>query len=872
MKAKLASSQVYSDTSSKGLLVKVSSQMGGHSNAISKPIQVFDEDGNDVTPIPLVATNIYTKAHGKNYSQSGNDIGLGKDSVADVLNNLESMAFGGSWNASVFDRSGMAFNSHSSKASGNSASDDDDSNSIYSNDSDDNDLGVNDSNQKTKQTQNDASLVSQNMVKPTITDTELMKTVHLTLQETDTICLIDIPSVCISNDYIDELAIVKAANARYKDLKANRQNNDNLVDKTMQTFNYAFKNKDVQATALKYVNSECMVNQWSIYDAYQQIDDALDTDEGLDSGKDAEIDAIPGLNSVVGGGSSMVGMTIADTSVSNMASEQCIPDDSNSESGRQSVPGIDSGLLPQPVPPHQPNYMEIEKGIDKDAAFFALNQENLQESLLIMERAVVGNNYMHKLLAYRNVPELPVEEVVIVEPEVVEGEDKVQAEEIEQDDEQEDVEESENIEETESNKPDQFATNIPSMQFLWSFRCELTRGRVVMYMAWNKHNEDILSIAYGECKSNPASVPGLVLCWSLKNPEWPERIYKSQSPVTAIDFSKTNSNLLAVGYMDGRISIYDVRRKDPTPVLDNSGMAGKHRETIWELKWVERERVHGDEQSRGENLVSISTDGRVTQWIIRKGLEFTDLMTLKRVNKQENKSVGSNSGNMISTSKTGAFISRLAGGLCFDFNPKDPNIYIVGTDDGHIHRCSCALYEQYLATHFGHTGPVYRLRWSPYLPGTFLSCSADWTVRLWSQDAEEPIFKFQSGKDSISDIAWSPACSTIFGCVSTDGRMEIWDLQFSVLDPAILHSVLDRQLTCIIFATKTPVVLIGDDNGAVNVYKLQQLPTYSNMTNEEQGQMLSNVISAKNQGSTATPGVQNQPSNNVGMVSAALPA
>lgn len=51
--------------------------------------------------------------------------------------------------------------------------------------------------------------------------------------------------------------------------------------------------------------------------------------------------------------------------------------------------------------------------------------------------------------------------------------------------------------------------------------------------------------------------------------QWPERVYKAQSPVSAIDFSKTTPNLLAVGYMDGRISIYDVRKNDPKPVLDN---------------------------------------------------------------------------------------------------------------------------------------------------------------------------------------------------------------------------------------------------------------------------------------------------------------
>lgn len=39
------------------------------------------------------------------------------------------------------------------------------------------------------------------------------------------------------------------------------------------------------------------------------------------------------------------------------------------------------------------------------------------------------------------------------------------------------------------------------------------------------------------------------------------------------------------------------------------------------------------------------------------------------------------------------------------------------------------------------------------------------------------------------------------------------------LDPAILHSVLDRKLTCIEFSANSPVVLVGDDNGAVNVYR-----------------------------------------------------
>ena len=153
---------------------------------------------------------------------------------------------------------------------------------------------------------------------------------------------------------------------------------------------------------------------------------------------------------------------------------------------------------------------------------------------------------------------------------------------------------------------------------------------------------------------------------------------------------------------------------------------------------------------------------------------------------------------------------------------KGPSSYLVGTEQGPIHRCSCSYNEQYLSTCFGHTGPVHRVRWSPFLSDVFLSCSSDWTVRLWrfgeagehagsggsgvgegrgeeGDGGQECLFRFLSGKvrggtflscmeygilmitqDTVSDIAWSPTISTMFGCVSTDGRMEIWDLAFSV--------------------------------------------------------------------------------------------
>jgi len=54
-----------------------------------------------------------------------------------------------------------------------------------------------------------------------------------------------------------------------------------------------------------------------------------------------------------------------------------------------------------------------------------------------------------------------------------------------------------------------------------------------------------------------------------------------------------------------------------------SEASGKHTSGVWQLRWIEKER--GSEDDHAEVLVSVSTDGRVTQWAIRKGFESTGI-------------------------------------------------------------------------------------------------------------------------------------------------------------------------------------------------------------------------------------------------------
>uniref|UniRef100_A0A7S4EBZ5 Dynein axonemal intermediate chain 4 n=2 Tax=Pelagomonas calceolata TaxID=35677 RepID=A0A7S4EBZ5_9STRA len=376
-----------------------------------------------------------------------------------------------------------------------------------------------------------------------------------------------------------------------------------------------------------------------------------------------------------------------------------------------------------------------------------------------------------------------------------------------------------------------------SVEALWSWQAPMTKNRRVTCMAWNKHREDVLAVGYNGVVID-GSLPqdgGLVLFWSLRNPGYPERVASLEAGCSSIAFSAKNPHLLAVGLMDGAVYIYDVRQKtlQPTPVFDSRSLKNAHAEPVWSVAWVDKG------EDKGEVLVTASTDGRVLEWTLSKGLEASCLMVLKQLGDAE------------------GVISRTASGLCLDIPGDDPALYLTACEDGTIHKCSDAYAEQYLESYTGHTGPVYKVRSSPYDPKVFLSCSADWTVKLWTQSSSSPSASFRSEgssplNDVVNDVCWSPRASTQFALVGGDGRVEIWDVAHSLLDPVVREQPLvepppsadeappppgtpmDKPpeppapisvaATACLFADNAPVLVVGDASGSVTCYKCVNLP------------------------------------------------
>ncbi|XP_041508841.1 dynein intermediate chain 4, axonemal isoform X2 [Microtus oregoni] len=601
-----------------------------------------------------------------------------------------------------------------------------------------------------------------------LTKEELEKNIEIILTETKTLKFFDLPTVIYSVESEEAEKIVQK-NKNYEVLCRNRLGNDLYAERMMQTFNGAPKNKDVQCEKIIMEDKGIMATAWDLYDSFN-------APEALLSAKPS---------------------SVAGSKGNLLAKDQ---DENLDDSETSSLMDIENVIL-----------AKIHED-EEDHSEAILKSEKLQQDLFFMERVLMENVFQQKLAAYRQLPVLKEREPGELE-EVKEEENLEETEE----ESKEDEEEMEMDLELELEIATEQSTIPANLERLWSFACDLTKGLNVSSLAWNKANPDLLAVGYGNFGFKEQK-RGMACCWSIKNPMWPERIYQSSYGVTSVDFSIGSPNLLAVGYHNGTVAIYNVQSSSNTPVLDSSESPQKHLGPVWQLQWIEQDRGTTGDDKR-EILVSISADGRVSKWIIRKGLDCHDLMRLRRT------TVTSSKKGTEKEKKGEALISRQAPGMCFAFHPKDTNIYLAGTEEGLIHKCSCSYNEQYLETYSGHKGPVYKVTWNPFCPDVFLSCSADWGVMIWRQETLKPYLSFYPTTYVVYDVAWSPKSAYIFAAAN-ESRVEIWDLQISTLDPLIVNVANPGiKFTTVLFAKQTDCLLVGDSDGQVAVYELRNMPT-----------------------------------------------
>eukprot|EP00038_Savillea_parva_P002658 m.116234 g.116234 ORF g.116234 m.116234 type:complete len:848 (+) comp10912_c0_seq2:144-2687(+) len=778
---------------------------GHHNDAVEdevRPLQLLDADGNDVTPRSLInpEVTLHSDLLRQRLSNEDTNSGTAKGNfgLATVARQSHSLLggrkkkLGGKPGQSTmgdadamtmpFTRSFVATSMRSMTSSNNS--------NMGGMESDGDNLVSGISDVKTYHAKTKQAPVE-------IPEEELDNPVDIKLTETDIIWMFDQPSTVVGGG-TEEAEEVEAVNAQYdKVLEEYDVNHDAVATRFAQTMHLADKNKDCQVSAVEMASVGCSASEANIYDTYAALDDDNDNDGGQERA----------------------------TTAGTAYSEAGVQADAE-EADTKSSPMVQVNELARRF-----------DSLQGDASFATL--------LKLTERVVVhaDSQCASGQRLYKGVaPVAPAvapdadasaettEPVGVTDTATTATEDTAAT----------DADPGSGAVEAspEADTADKDTTNTsvtPRFEKLWRYHCTLTEGRAVTAVVWNKANSDILAAGYGTLDQSGVTVEGLVCCWSFKNPQYPEKVFRLKSGVCSVAFSSQWPSLIAVGCHDGTIAIFDVSADGTEPLVSSTPLPfeSKHTSAVWGLDFV----AHDSGRTTQEVLMSTAMDGKVVKWVLsHKGLSSQQLIQLKRTKKQR----------QAAASKAGhtAYMAILSSCLSMDFRPSDSSQYIVGTEDGVIHKCSCSYNEQTIHDYMGHEGPVNAVQWSPFAPGVFVTCSADWTMRVWEEGSEDALKVVTTGSHTISDCVWSPTLSTVLA-TTDDAGLAVWDFAVEELDPVVTVPCENgAKGTVVSFGASAQTVAFGDTGGSVTVGMLQNIggAVAGQRTDEEQANILLELL------------------------------
>ncbi|NXK87489.1 DNAI1 protein, partial [Formicarius rufipectus] len=363
---------------------------------------------------------------------------------------------------------------------------------------------------------------------------------------------------------------------------------------------------------------------------------------------------------------------------------------------------------------------------------------------------------------------------------------------------------------------DEFRGQQGTLLPLWNFQYDKTKKLAVTAISWNPKYNDLFAVGYGSYDFMKQG-HGMVLLYSLKNPSFPEFVFSSNSGVMCLDFNSEHPHLMAVGFYDGNVAIYNLKKATSQPIHRSSPESGKHTEPVWQVKWQK------DDMDNNSNFFSISSDGRIVSWtLVKNELVHVDVIKLSVEGTRQG--------------PEGLQLQMLGCGISFDFHKKIDYLFLVGTEEGKIYKCSKNYSKQFLDVFEAHHMAVDTISWNPYHLKVFISCSSDWTVKIWDHTIKTPMFTYDLSC-AVGDVAWSPYSSTVFAAVTTDGKAHVFDLNVNKHEPLCTQLVVTRKknrTTHIQFNPFYPIIIVGDERGLITSLKLS--PNLRKMPKAKKGQ------------------------------------
>ncbi|KAF6775766.1 hypothetical protein AHF37_04881 [Paragonimus kellicotti] len=158
---------------------------------------------------------------------------------------------------------------------------------------------------------------------------------------------------------------------------------------------------------------------------------------------------------------------------------------------------------------------------------------------------------------------------------------------------------------------DEFRDQAGTLLPMWMFTFERAKKLAVTALCWSPKYSDLFAVGHGSYDFLK-QLNGLICFYTLKNPEYPEYIFETESGVLSLDLHPSLPHMLCVGFYDGAVGVYNINQRKTGPLYLSTAKTGKHTDPVWEVRW------QPNDLDANLNFFSVSADGRVTSWTLVK--------------------------------------------------------------------------------------------------------------------------------------------------------------------------------------------------------------------------------------------------------------
>lgn len=348
-------------------------------------------------------------------------------------------------------------------------------------------------------------------------------------------------------------------------------------------------------------------------------------------------------------------------------------------------------------------------------------------------------------------------------------------------------------------EPEHLPENL-TMKTLALFKDPAEEKRSVTKICWHPEGPTKLIGSYSNLRFQRMTdeMPMASFVWDISERNMPMTELRSGSPLICAQYNQKQPDFLVGGCYNGVLNYYDLR-KGPAPV-GKSAVEVSHYDPIYDVVWMQSKTF--------SECASVSSDGRLLFWDVRKMNEVMDECTLTDGGKEP----------------------KTFGGVSLEWMQEaGPSKFLVGTEHGIILSCTkkpkkavevSSWFGQEEKGGYGrHFGPVYSVKRNPFHVKYFISVG-DWCAKLWMEELKGPMLQTPYYPSFLSAASWSPTRAGVFFLCRHDGRLDTWDYFYRMNEVSLTQRVSDSALTSLSVQSGGAYAAVGDSEGVITLLQL----------------------------------------------------